>query len=132
MRNDKRNLVEVLTSELEFLEKGGYRHPARAAWRPQFVFQDSPTCLNSDSTQHPRPCTDCTLMQLVPADSQARKFPCRYIPLNERGDTLDSLYRSGTQEETESALTEWLKARIARLEPASGEERRPDESIQRQ
>jgi hypothetical protein len=50
MTNDKRNLVDVLKAELEFLEKGGYRHTARAAWRPQFVFQGSPTCLNFDST----------------------------------------------------------------------------------
>jgi hypothetical protein len=116
MTNDKRDLLDVLKAESEFLEKGGYRHPARAAWRPQFMFQDSPTCLNFDPTQHPKPCSGCALMQLVPADSQERKFPCRYIALNEQGDTLDTLYRSGTQEEIESVFTQWLKTTIARLE----------------
>jgi hypothetical protein len=130
MTNDKRDLLDVLKAELEFLEKGGYRHPARAAWRPQFMFQDSPTCLNFDPTQHPKPCSDCALMQLVPADSQDRKFSCRYIALNEQGDTLDSLYRTGTQEEIESVFTQWLKTTIARLERAQVESVRASESAE--
>jgi hypothetical protein len=116
MSGDKRDLLAVLRKELEFLEKGGYRHTARAAWRPQYVFQDSPTCLNFDATQQPRPCSECILTQLVPEDMQGKKVPCRYIPLNERGETIDSFYRSGTQEELESELGRWLKATIERLE----------------
>lgn len=116
MTKDKRNLVDVLRAELEFLEKGGYRHSARAAWRPHFMFQDSPTCLNFDSTQPPRPCADCVLMQLVPEDLHAKKVPCRYISLNERGETIDSFYRYSTQEELETAVAQWLKATIQRLE----------------
>jgi hypothetical protein len=116
MRKDKRQLVDVLRQELEFVEKGGYRHPSHAAWRPQFMFQDSPTCFNFNSNDIPAPCTDCVMMQVVPADSQQRKFPCRYIPLNERGETLDHLYRAGTQEETQATFKNWLKSTIARLE----------------
>lgn len=116
MANDKRDLVGVLKAELEFVEKGGYRHPSRAVWRPQFLFEDSPSCLNFDLTQYPRPCSDCVLMPLVPAGSQERRIPCRYIALNEKGDTLDSLYRSSTQEEIEAAFSQWLKTTIARLE----------------
>jgi hypothetical protein len=114
MCKDKRDLLTVLRSE--FLEKGGYRTTARADWRPHFIFQDSPTCLNFDPTQPPRPCSECTLMQLIPADSAKRKIPCRFIPLNERGETIDNLYRSGTAEELESALGEWLRSTIKRLE----------------
>jgi hypothetical protein len=116
MSNDKRNLLTVLKAELEFVEKGGYRYTARAAWRPQFIFQDSPTCLNFDPAQQPRPCRECVLMQLVPADSQRRNIACRYIPLNEQGETIDSFYRSGTREELESAMRKWLRATIQRLE----------------
>jgi hypothetical protein len=116
MSKDKRDLLDVLKGELEFVDKGGYRHPSHAAWRPQFMFQDSPTCLNFNSSDHPAPCTDCAMMQVVPADSQQRKYPCRYIPLNERGETLDLLYRTGTQKETETAFKDWLKTSIARLE----------------
>jgi hypothetical protein len=39
-------LLGVLKSELEFLNSGGYHKPS---WRPQFVFQDSPTCMNRDN-----------------------------------------------------------------------------------
>jgi hypothetical protein len=116
MAKDKRSLLEVLKAELEFLEKGGYRLTARAAWRPQFVFQDSPTCLNFDSTQQPRPCNECVLMELMPEESAKKRIPCRYIPLNERGETIDSFYRCGTAEELEAALGPWLKLTIQRLE----------------
>jgi hypothetical protein len=116
MTYDTRNLLTVLKKELEFLEKGGYRNSARAPWRPQLVFQDSPTCLNFDPTQLARPCSECILTQLVPGEMQRKKFPCRYIPLNERGETIDSFYRSGTQEELESELWRWIKATIESLE----------------
>jgi hypothetical protein len=121
MTNETRDLLTVLKKELEFLEKGGYRHTARAAWRPQYVFQDSPTCLNFDPTQQPRPCSECILTQLVPGDMQRKKFPCRYIPLNKRGETIDSFYRSGTQEELELELGRWLKTTIERLEKQKSE-----------
>jgi hypothetical protein len=41
--------------------------------------------------------------------------------LNERGETLDLLYRAGTQEETERAFKNWLKSTIARLERQQAE-----------
>jgi hypothetical protein len=116
MANDTRDLLTVVKKELEFLEKGGYRSTAQAPWRPKFVFQDSPTCLNSDLALGPRPCSECILTQLVPEAMQGKKFPCRYIPLNERGDTIDSFYRFGTQEELEPELRRWLKATIERVE----------------
>jgi hypothetical protein len=122
MTNDTRKLLTALKKELEFLEKGGYHSTARAPWRPKFVFQDSPTCLNCDSTLAPRPCSECILMQLAPEDMQRKKFPCRYIPLNERGETIDSFYRFGTQEELEPELRRWLKATIERVEKQKAKE----------
>ena len=116
MKNDKRDLLIVLKKELEFLEKGGYHHTKRTAWRAQYVFQDSPTCLNFDPTQQPRPCSECILMQLVPKEMRQKKVPCRYIPLSNSGETVDSFYRSGTEEELELALGQWLRATIQRLE----------------
>ena len=89
MPKDERELLAVLKDEPAFLEKGGYRLTERAAWRPHFVFQDSPTCLNFDSTHEPRPCNDCVLKQLIPEDARGKKIPCRYIPLDERGETID-------------------------------------------
>lgn len=118
MSNDKRDLLSVLKAELEFVEKGGYRNTAQAAWRPQFIFQDSPTCLNFDPAQPPKPCSDCVLMQLVPEDQRRRKVACRYIPLNEQGETIDSFYRSGTREELDRTFGNWLRSTIQRLEKA--------------
>src|SRR5689334_19383077 len=112
----KQHLLEVLKAELEFVEKGGYRYTARAAWRPQYIFQDSPTCLNFDSTQEQRPCSGCTLMQLVPEALRQQKIPCRFIPLSEHGETIESFYRTGTKEELEGAVADWLRSTIARLE----------------
>jgi hypothetical protein len=121
MTHEKRDLLEVLKAELDFVERGGYRHTARAAWRPQFIFQDSPTCLNFDPTQPRKPCSDCALMQLVPEDLRSNKIPCRFIPLGEQGQTIDSFYRTGTPEELEAAVGQWLRTTIARLERGKAE-----------
>ncbi len=116
MSNDKRDLLTVLKAELEFVEKGGYRNTDLSDWRPRFIFQDSPACLNFDPSLTSKPCSECVLMQLVPPQLQSRKIACRYIPLNEQGETIDSFYRSGTRDELESALRKWLRTTIQRLE----------------
>jgi len=116
MTTQRRILLDVLKAELGFLEAGGYHQPSRTPWRPQLMFQDSPTCLNFDATQPRKPCNECVLMQLVPLDLRRKKIPCRYIPLDEQGETVDSFYSSGTQEELERAVAQWLKTTIARLE----------------
>lgn len=120
MSGDSRNLLSVLKAELEFVEKGGYRSTARAPWRPHFVFQDSPACLNFDPTRERRECADCVLMQLVPVESRAAKVPCRYIRLNDAGETIDALYRYASQDELEIALRKWLTATIQQLEETEG------------
>jgi hypothetical protein len=120
MQKDERDLLEVLKSELEFLEHHGYRRSLETAWRPRYIFEDSPSCINYDSAESPRPCTDCALIYLVPPAHRSAKSPCRHIPLNESGETLDSLYRYGDQTEIENSVGAWLRAAIRRLE----EERR--------
>jgi hypothetical protein len=123
MSKDNRDLLAVLKAELDFVEKGGYRHTARAAWRPQFIFQDSPTCLNFDPAKPPQPCSDCVMMQVIPPERRKKNVPCRYIPLNEQGETIDSFYRFGTRDELESALKGWLRSTIERLEKAEPTDR---------
>lgn len=116
MAADNRSLLQVLKSELELLEKGGYRNAEKSSWRAQFIFEDSPTCLNFNASEPRHPCAECVLMEFVPADSSRERIPCRHIPLNDRGETLDSLYRTGTQDEIEAAVAKWLKAEIRALE----------------
>jgi hypothetical protein len=110
---DERRLREVLKAELEFLNRGGYREPS---WRPQFIFEDSPTCLNYGREAGRKPCSECVLMQLVPREKRSEKVPCRFIPLNDRGDTVESTYRLATQEELESAVRNWLTHEIEKLD----------------
>jgi hypothetical protein len=116
-----------LRAELAFIESGGYRNPARTLWRPQFIFEDSPTCINRDSTKPRRPCSDCALAEFVPEGFGRKHYPCRYIPLNERGETVDSLYRTGTQKELETAVVKWLEGTIKRLEEENAQVRSSEE-----
>lgn len=125
MTGDNRKLVSVLKAELKFLESGGYWSDRLPSWRAAFILEDSPTCLNFGRTADRRPCRECILMQFVPADQISKKVPCRHIPLNEQGETLDSLYRSGTQEEIETAVAKWLRARIRELEGPGAENLSP-------
>jgi len=115
MARDNRNLLDVLKFELDFLEQGGYGRLPREAWRARFVFEDSPTCMNFNSKDR-EPCEECLLMQFVPENARTEQVPCIHIPLSAHGETLDSLYRTGTQQEIEEALGTWLRTTIRRLE----------------
>jgi hypothetical protein len=116
MRRDERDLLEVLKFELEFLQQGGYGRSPRTPWKPQYLFEDSLTCMNHDSKESPGPCSDCVLMYLVPRERHAEKVPCRHIPFNGSGETLDSLYRDSNQQQIEETVEDWLRTTIQRLE----------------
>jgi hypothetical protein len=116
MQKDERDLLEVLKFELEFLKDGGYGRSPRTPWRPQYIFEDSLSCMNYDSKENPGPCSACVLMYLVPPQARAEKIPCRHIPLNDSGETLDSLYRYSNQVEIEETVEEWLQNTIRLLE----------------
>jgi hypothetical protein len=72
--------------------------------------------LNHTRTGSPRPCSECVLVDLVPADCRDERFACRHIPLNIEGFTVDTYYRLGTQEEVEAAVARWLPKTIGQLE----------------
>jgi hypothetical protein len=113
---DRQKLVQILRSELSFLDQGGYRRRPRFPWRPNFVFEDSPTCINFVDAGERHPCTQCPLIQFVPRDRRDARVPCRHINLTERGDTVNSFYEWGTDEELETALRGWLGRTIQELE----------------
>ena len=116
MPQDDRNTLEVLKAELNFVTKGGYGRSPREPWRAQLFLEDSPTCMNYDTKNHPMPCSECLLMQFVPAEKQGEKVPCRHIPITPDGDTLLHLYRGSTEPEIEETMIAWLKREIAKLE----------------
>ena len=110
--HERENTLDVLKNELRFVQKGGYRTPL--AWRAPLVFEDSPTCPRESCATCLE--TDCVLMRFVPKDCGYEAVPCRHIPLNELGETVDSLYRTGTNEEIEQTLQRWLLETIGQLE----------------
>src|SRR5258708_11338941 len=116
MQKDERDLLDVLKFELQFLKDGGYGRSPRTPWRPQYMFEDSLTCMNYDSKANPAPCADCVLMHLVPPEQRSEKIPCRHIAFNVFGENLDSLYRNSTQQEIEEMVEQWLQITIQRLE----------------
>ena len=114
MASKQRDLLEVLELELEFLKSGGYRK--LSSWRPQFIFEDSPTCLHFWKSAG-----QATLFRMCPdavgaSGISSGSVPCRHIPLNEKNETIQSLYQYGTAEELEAALGEWLMNMIQKLE----------------
>jgi len=102
--------LDTLRLELRFLELGLYHAPTPG--RPPLVFEDSPTCPRCGAAA----CPSCPLMQFVPFEGRCEPVPCHHIRLNAACETVDSLYRTGTQEELEEALRSWLTATIRRLE----------------
>jgi hypothetical protein len=116
MQKDERDLLEVLKFELEFLEDGGYGRSPKMPWRPQYIFEDSLTCMNYGCKENRAPCSDCVLMHLVPPEHRSEEIPCRHIPFNVSAETLDSLYGSSDQNEIEETVGNWLRATIQHLE----------------
>jgi hypothetical protein len=116
MQINRQTVLQLLKSELEFLDKGGYKHHPRSRWRAPYVFEDSPSCPNSSDRARSHPCDECWLMQFVPAELGEEQIPCRFVDLTGAGVTVDSLYRCGTPAESEEALRSWLQRRIHELE----------------
>ncbi len=104
------DVLDILRLELKFLELGLYRAPTPG--RPLLIFQDSPTCPRYGAAA----CPNCALMQFVPPERHSEPVPCHHIRLNDACETVDSLYRTGTREELEEALKNWLTATIKSLE----------------
>lgn len=116
MSDDKRDILEVLKFELNFLEQGGYGRSVRTPWKPTSVFQDSLSCINFNDPERPHPCSECLLTDFVPGDKQCEDVPCHFIPLNYQGETVDSMERQYNQVELEEAVKNWLRATIQRIE----------------
>src|SRR5690349_7402906 len=102
MAQRSNDVLDVLKSELQFLDGGGYQWCLQKPWRPPLAFVESRTCpKHAGGTTT---CGDCGLSQFVPVGALTEKNPCWHIPLNETGQTVDSLYRWGNEEELNQAL----------------------------
>jgi len=118
MAKDERDLLDLLKSELDFIEKGGYGRSVRTPWKPSSSFRDSLTCVNYALPEKAHPCSECHLIDFVPEDKRGGELPCHAIPLNAAGDTVETFEFEGNQAKLEEALKEWMRARIKEIETA--------------
>ena len=64
-------------------------------------------------------------MLFVPTSRKRTPIPCRHIPLNDEGFTLDSMYCWETTEEIEETVRQWLIKTIAKLENVERSDKEP-------
>ena len=116
MTKDDRDLLEILKSELDFIEQGGYGRSVRTPWRPTSIFLDSPSCLNFSGPERSHPCSECLLMSFVPPERRGAAIPCHHIPLTPAGDTVHLAEGWGDQSGMEEIVKDWLRRNIRQLE----------------
>jgi hypothetical protein len=146
-QNQRQALLNALKLELKFCELGGYepvrgRLPALASEndpisirpfhestpesRKEFsVFRDSPSCLNYGLPVREHPCSECWLIDFVPAEKRGEAVPCHHIPLNERGDTVATLGGPGDAPDLQETVLDWLRRTIQQLEGAPAQSQQP-------
>ena len=110
-----RTPLEVLQSELDFLQQGGYGRSVRQPRDPRVPFVDSPSCLNFLEPDRPHACDGCVLMPFVPEGQRSQSVPCHHIPLDLQGNTVADLAPAPDDPKIIAALEHWLRATIDRL-----------------
>src|SRR5881392_2909938 len=114
MARDERDLLELLKTELDFIEKGGYGRSVKTPWRETSPFRDSLTCVNYALPEKSHPCAECHLIDFVPGEKDHEELPCHLIPLNEAGETVATL--DGNQAKLEETLKAWMRHKIYEIE----------------
>ena len=114
MSEDKRDVLEVLRYELNFIEQGGYGNWYSTPWGPASIFQDSLTCPNHGDPTRPHACHECLLYDFVPEEYRGDDVPCHHIPLNRHGVTVATPNQS--EEDLRENVKHWLKRTIAKIE----------------
>jgi len=116
MAGDRRNVLQMLDSELRFIELGGYDRSRRDAWYPKSIFRDSLTCISFGRPRGTRCCRNCHLLEFVSLEHRSEEIPCHFIRLNEAGDTIAAL-RPVTSNDTwlKHEVKRWLRWKIGQL-----------------
>ncbi len=127
MATTLRESLEILKLQRSILKDGGYGRSVRTPWKEERLFRDSITCLHTGETVRQKPCDECVLSNLVPPEYRNEEYPCHFVPLNERGDTLHSLEEAGEQETAERLVLDWLNSTIERLEQDLAKQQAADE-----
>jgi len=114
--SDERDMLELLKTELDFIEKGGYGRDVRTPWQLKSSFRDSLSCLNYALLERAHPCDECHLIEFVPDEKRDERVPCHFIPLTVSGDSVETL--EGNQPFLEDVLKRWLRQKIEEIEAA--------------
>ena len=114
---DKREMIEQLKFEIQMLEKGRYYPSVREPRQDPEIFRDSITCLNVGLEEKEHPCSSCFLSEFAPPELRNSQGDiCHKIPLNEKGDTVESLKAEDDPYKLQAAVLGWLKKTVAKLE----------------
>lgn len=116
MTTDERDILEVLKSELDFIESGGYGRSVRTPWHSKSAFQDSLSCINYGYPYRAHPCNECHLLEFVTPEHRSENVPCHFIPLNTDGETIEDLELQDNQAKLEREVDRWLRNKIRQIE----------------
>jgi hypothetical protein len=117
MAFDKREMIQQLKFEIEMMEKGAYYPSVRDARHSPEIFRESVTCLNVGLEEKAQPCSSCFLSEFAPPELRnASGDICHQIPLNEIGDTIESLKAQDDPYKLQVTVLNWLKRTVAKLE----------------
>ena len=117
--SNEQDILEILKSELEFIEKGGYGATGKQdvpATATTTMFADSSTCLNYGYPYRVQPCGECPLMEFVPEEDRVSAMPCHHIPLDSSGRTVEEMEQVGNRGVLQEAVKVWLQQTISRIE----------------
>jgi len=114
---DKKEMIEQLNFEIMMIEKGRYNPSVREPGHNPEIFRDSVTCLNVDLEEKEQPCSSCFLSEFAPPEVRnAQGDICHKIPLNEKGDTIESLKTENDPQKLQTTVLCWMKRTVAKLE----------------
>jgi hypothetical protein len=117
MSIDKKEMIQQLKFEIQMIEKGGYHPSVREARHDPEIFRDSITCLNVGLEVKEHACSSCFLSEFAPPEVRnSNDDLCHKIPLNEKGDTVESLKAEGDPYKLQATVLGWLKNTVAKLE----------------
>jgi hypothetical protein len=114
---DKTEMIEQLKFEIEMMEKGRYYPSVREPRQNQEIFRDSITCLNVGLEEKEHACSTCFLSEFAPPEVRNSNGDiCHKIPLNEKGDTVESLKAEDDPYKLQATVLGWLMRTVAKLE----------------
>jgi len=98
------------------VEEGGYERSPGTPWKWSSTFRHSPSCVNFGDPERKHPCTECLLIDFVPAEARSQDVPCHHIPIGPAGETVEAMEREDDVLDLEAALENWLRATIEQIE----------------